>query len=69
MSLLDEIVGAVAAVEGVKKLDPNVGLLEEGIAAFVGFKGVGAIEEHFANKEKAQVANADDESQEDDQAA
>ena len=38
-------------------------------AAFAGFKGVGAVEEHFAEKKKeAQAAtNADDDNQEDDQ--
>ena len=45
MSFLDEVIGAIVAVEGVKKLDPNAGLLEEGAAAFVGFKGTGAVEE------------------------
>jgi hypothetical protein len=67
MSLLDEVIGAVAAVEAVKKLDPNASLIEEGIAAFAGFKGVGAVEEHLAEKakEKAQAANADEDTEED----
>ena len=33
MGLLEEAAGAFAAVEGVKKLDPNAGLVTEGIAA------------------------------------
>lgn len=54
MGLLDEaekIVGAVVAVEGVKKLDPNASILTEGAAAIAGFEGAGAIEEHFEKKE------------------
>jgi len=55
MGLLDEaekIAGAVAAVEGVKKLDPNAGILAEGAAAVAGFEGTKAIEEHFEEKKQ-----------------
>jgi len=55
MGLLDEaekIAGAVVAVEGVKKLDPNAGILEEAAAAVAGFKGTEAIKEHFEKKEE-----------------
>ncbi len=55
MGLLDEaekIAGAVAAVEGVKKLDPNAGILAEGAAAVAGFEGVKAVKEHLENKEE-----------------
>ena len=54
MGLLDEaekIAGAVAAVEGVKKLDPNASILAEGAAAIAGYEGVKAIEEHVEKKE------------------
>lgn len=47
MGLLDEaekLAGAVAAVEGMKKLDPNANLLEEAAAAITGFEGAGALE-------------------------
>ena len=44
MGLLDEVMGAVAAVEGVKKLDPEAGILTEGLAAFAGFKAVEVVE-------------------------
>ncbi|MGB9236620.1 MAG: hypothetical protein WCC04_19605 [Terriglobales bacterium] len=57
MGLLDEaekIAGAVAAVEGVKKLDPNAGILAEGAAAVAGFEGTKAIEEHFEQKKEEQ---------------
>ncbi len=55
MGLLDEaekIAGAVAAVEGVKKLDPGAGILAEGAAAIAGFEGVKAVKEHLENKEE-----------------
>lgn len=44
MGLLDEaekLAGAVAAVEGLKKLDPNANLIEEA-AAITGFEVTGA---------------------------
>ena len=59
MGLLTEIVGAVAAVEGVKKLDPNASLLTEGIAAFAGYKGAEAVTEHLEKKDAEQVENKD----------
>ncbi|HXP45912.1 MAG TPA: hypothetical protein VN810_01475 [Terriglobales bacterium] len=54
MGLLDEaekIAGAVAAVEGIKKLDPNAGLVTEAAAAITGFEGAGAIAERLEKKE------------------
>jgi hypothetical protein len=54
MGILDEaekIAGAVAAVEGMKKLDPNASLLTEAAAAVTGFEGAGAIAERIENKE------------------
>jgi len=54
MGLLEDaekIAGAVIAVEGVKKLDPNASILTEGAAAVAGFEGAGAIAEHFEKKE------------------
>ena len=53
MSLLEEVIGAVVAVEGVKKLDPGAGLLTEGIAAIAGYKGAEAIAEHLEKKDDA----------------
>jgi len=55
MGLLDEaekLAGAVAAVEGMKKLDPNAGLMTEAAAALTGFEGAGAIAEHFEKKDE-----------------
>jgi len=55
MGLLEEaekIAGAVAAVEGLKKLDPNASILTEGAAAVAGFEGAGAIAEHLENKKE-----------------
>lgn len=54
MGLLDEaekIAGAVAAVEGIKKLDPNAGLVTEAAAAITGFEGAGAIAERLEKKD------------------
>ncbi len=59
MGLLTEVIGAVAAVEGVKKLDPGASLLTEGIAAFAGYKGVKEVTEHMENKEAQEVENKD----------
>jgi len=55
MGLLEEaekIAGAVAAVEGIKKLDPNAGLVTEAAAAITGFEGAGAIAERLEKKEE-----------------
>ena len=52
MGLFDEIAGAVVAVEGAKKLDPEAGILTEGIAAIAGYEGTEAIENHFEKKEE-----------------
>lgn len=52
MGLFEEIAGAVIAVEGVKKVDPDASLLTEGIAAFVGYKGAEAVVDHFEKKEE-----------------
>ena len=55
MGLLEEaekIAGAVAAVEGIKKLDPNAGLVTEAAAAITGFEGAGALAERLEKKEE-----------------
>jgi hypothetical protein len=48
----EKIAGAVIAVEGVKKVDPNASILTEGAAAVAGFEGAGAVAEHLENKEE-----------------
>jgi hypothetical protein len=56
MGLLDEVekvAGAVVAVEGAKKLDPNAGIFTEGAAAVAGFEGTKEVEEHFEKKDDA----------------
>ena len=50
MGLLEEAAGAFAAVEGVKKLDPNAGLITEAVAGIAGFEGAGAVT-NFVEKE------------------
>jgi hypothetical protein len=52
MGILEEAAGAFAAVEAAKKLDPNAGILTEGIAAVAGFEGTGALVDHFEKKEE-----------------
>jgi hypothetical protein len=53
MSFLEDaekLAGAVAAVEGLKKLDPNAGLFTEAAAAVTGFEATGAITEKIEQK-------------------
>jgi hypothetical protein len=55
MGLLEEaekVAGAVAAMEGMKKLDPNASIITEAAAAVTGFEGAGAIAERVENKEE-----------------
>lgn len=55
MGVLEEaekIAGAVAAVEGIKKLDPNAGIVTEAAAAITGFEGAGAIAERLEKKDE-----------------
>jgi hypothetical protein len=54
MGLLEELAGAVVAVEGAKKLDPNAGIFTEGAAAVAGFEGTEAITDHFEKKEQGE---------------
>jgi hypothetical protein len=48
----EELAGAVAAVEGVRKLEPNAGFITEAAAAITGFEGAGAIANHFEKKDE-----------------
>lgn len=58
MGILEEAAGAFAAVEAAKKLDPNAGLVTEGIAAVAGFEGTekitDMIKEHEEKSEEQQ---------------
>jgi hypothetical protein len=56
MGILEEAAGAFAAVEGVKKLDPNAGILTEGVAAIAGFEGTEAITNFIEKKEEEKPA-------------
>ncbi len=47
----EKIAGAVIAVEGVKKVDPDASIFTEGAAAIAGYEGAGAIAEHLEKKE------------------
>lgn len=48
---LEEVAGAVAAVEGLEKVDPNASFLGEAAAAVAGYKGVELIKEKLAEKD------------------
>ena len=52
MGILEEAAGAFAAVEAEKKLNPEGGILAEGVAAFAGFEGAMKLEEHFEEKKE-----------------
>ncbi len=52
MGILEELAGAAVAVEGAKKLDPNAGIITEGIAAVAGFEGTEAITNLIDKKEE-----------------
>ena len=52
MGILEEAAGAFAAVEGVKKLDPNAGIITEGVAAVADFEGTEAITNFIEKKEE-----------------
>jgi hypothetical protein len=51
MGLFEEVAGAVVAVEGAKKLDPDAGIFTEGAAAVAGFEGTEALVDHFEKKD------------------
>jgi hypothetical protein len=59
MGLLEELAGAAVAVEGAKKLDPDAGIITEGIAAVAGFKGTEALVDHFEHKDEAPPSTDD----------
>ncbi len=45
LNALEEVAGAVVAVEGLKKVDPNASFLGEAAAAVAGYKGVELLKE------------------------
>ena len=54
MGILDkvgEVVGAVAAVEALEKVDPDAGMLAKAAAAVAGFEGAGKLESTLAKKD------------------
>jgi hypothetical protein len=51
MGLLEELAGAAVAIEGAKKLDPDAGIITEGIAAVAGFEGTKEITNLIEKKE------------------
>lgn len=59
LDTLGEVAGAVVAVEGAKKLDPDAGLLTEAAAAIAGFEGAGKIESLVAKKKAGSESEAE----------
>lgn len=60
MGILDkvgEIAGAVAAVEGAEKLDPDAGFLTKAAAAVAGFEGAKELEQLVEKKEEEKPAD------------
>lgn len=55
MGLLNEIIGAVVAVEAVEKLDSDAGFLKKSLAAVAGFEGEKLIEEKIDEHAAAQT--------------
>lgn len=54
MGILDkvgEVVGAVAAVEALEKVDPDAGMLANAAAAVAGFEGAGKVESMLEKKD------------------
>jgi hypothetical protein len=47
----EKLAGAIAAEEGIKKLDPNASIITEAAAAITGFEGAGALAEKFEKKD------------------
>ena len=66
MGLLNQIIGAVVAEEALKKVDPDAGILKEGLAVIAGFEGEkmieNKIEEHNDNSSE-QTQNEDKDAQ------
>jgi len=46
------VAGSAVAVEGTRKLDPNAGLVTDGIAAVAGFEGIEAVTNLIKDKQK-----------------
>ncbi len=49
---LEEVAGAVVAVEGLKKVDPNASMLSEAAAAVAGYKGTELLKEKLESKDQ-----------------
>ncbi len=56
LNTLEEVAGAVVAVEGLKKVDPNASFLGEAAAAIAGYKGVELLKERLEDKPEGGAA-------------
>ena len=59
LNTLEEVAGAVVAVEGLKKVDPNASFLGEAAAAVAGYKGVEVIKEKLEEKKEGEAGSPD----------
>ncbi|SCX65112.1 hypothetical protein [Variovorax sp. EL159] len=59
LNTLEEVAGAVVAVEGLKKVDPNASLLGEAAAAVAGYKGVELVKEKLDEKTEGDGTSPD----------
>lgn len=54
LNTLEEVAGAVVAVEGLEKVDPNASLLGKAAAAVAGYKGVELVKEKLDEKNEGE---------------
>jgi len=59
LNALEEVAGAVVAVEGLEKLDPNASFLGKAAAAVAGYKGVEVIKDKLDEKNEGEGASPD----------
>lgn len=69
---IEDAAGAIAAEQGLEKLDPNANLLEEGAALVAGYEGTGLLKDKLGEllgEHQQEDAAAQDTPQDDDQDA
>lgn len=59
LNALEEVAGAVVAVEGLKKVDSNASFLGEAAAAVAGYKGVELVKEKLEEKKEREAGAPD----------
>lgn len=59
LNALEEVAGAVVAVEGLEKVDPDASFLGKAAAAVAGYKGVEVVKEKLAERNEGEGASPD----------